>query len=213
MRWALGGRLLTVWVFAACFFADPVRSAGEVDPDFPEMSQRLVRGQVLRADFRQERTLRALNRPLISHGKLIFAAEDGVLWHLVEPFVVFVLMRPGEVIEWSEEGVRRRTETASDPVFGTLTDVVLSTLSGDSQKLRQHFDLSSAPSESGWRLSLRPRSAALAAAVSGIEVSGQQFVERVRVIGAKGDMTTIQFSGFSLGASGLNEIEKDYFGQ
>lgn len=192
-------------------FAGSAVAAEVPDPDLADMTERLSKSAVLRADFRQEKTLRALSRPLVSQGKLVFAAGQGVLWRVLEPYEVFVLLKPDEVVEWSTQDEQRRLDTASNPVFRALTDVIMATLSGDTQSLRQHFDLSPVSSEAGWRLTLRPKSKELGAVISTVLVFGDRFVEGVQVTEAKGDTTAIEFSGFSAEPPELDEIETDYF--
>lgn len=206
-------RVLGSLAVIAGLCSGPSVTAEVSDPGLAAMTERLSRSEVLRADFRQEKTLQVLSRPLVSQGKLVFAAGEGVLWHVLAPYEVFVLLKPDEVVEWSTEGEKRRLDTGSNPVFRALTDVIMATLSGDSQSLQRHFDLSPIPSETGWRLSLRPKSKDLGAVVADIQVFGDRFVEGVQVTEAKGDTTAIQFSGFSAEPAVLDEIEQDYFAQ
>lgn len=208
MMRALGVALVTAW-----FLAGMSGAAAMADSGLAGLHERLIRSDVLRADFRQEKKLRVLSRPLISNGKLVFAAGEGVLWQVLEPHEVFILMKPGELVEWDRQSGTRRVDTKSNPAFSAMTDVILATLTGDTQVLRRHFDLSVAPLESGWRLTLRPKSNDLGAIISEIQVSGDQFIEGVRVTEAKGDTTEIQFSGFRVEPAELDEIEKDYFSQ
>lgn len=188
----------------------PVSSAS-AEASLAAMQARLVETEVLRADFRQEKAMQALNRPLVSKGKIVFVAGDGVLWQVLEPFASQILMRSGAVTEWDAEGQKRPGNGAANPVLGALTDVVLGVLSGNEDLLRQHFAFSAQPEEQGWQLTLQPKSQELGTAVTSVQVSGDRFVESVHVVEARGDTTTIHFSGFSTTPSELDEREKSYF--
>ncbi|MBT4428619.1 MAG: outer membrane lipoprotein carrier protein LolA [Rhodospirillaceae bacterium] len=187
--------------------------AVNADTGVQAIQSRLLKSEMLRAEFYQEKNLRALSRPLISRGKLLFVAGEGVLWQVEKPFTVSVLIRSDEVIEWSSEGEVTRLNTGSNPVFRALSEIILATLSGDTQFLGQLFDLSSTVSEAGWQLLLQPKSEELAAAVSNIKIIGDRFVEEVQVSETKGDITVLQFREFKVGPFELNEFEKNHFAQ
>ena len=48
--------------------------------------------------------------------------------------------------------------------------------------------------DNGWRLGLKPRSAALAKVFARIELSGDRYVREVRIEEANGDSTQLRFS-------------------
>ncbi len=207
MRAALAG-FVAAWFVVGLFV--PAASA---DTGVQAIQSRLLKSEMLRAEFYQEKNLRALSRPLVSRGKLLFVAGEGVLWQVVEPFTVAVLIRSDEVIEWNSEGEVTRSNTGSNPVFRALSEIILGTLSGDTKFLGQLFDLSPAASEGGWQLLLQPKSKQLAAAVLNIKILGDRFVEEVQVSEAKGDTTVLQFREFKVGPFELNEFEKNHFAQ
>jgi len=200
--------VIAVWLFIGLSMP-----AAKSDMALPDIEKRLFKSDMLRADFRQEKNLRALSRPLVSHGKLLFVAGEGVLWQVTEPYVMSVLMKPEEIVEWNGEGEVRRVDTAANPVLSALTEIFLAILSGDTQFLEQHFELSPTASDSGWQLDLRPKSKALNAIVSNIRLFGDRFVEEVQVNEAKGDTTSLQFSEFNVEPFELNEIENIPFAQ
>lgn len=205
MRWALAS------LVAASLLTGLLAPAATADMGLPEIQQRLLKSNMLRATFDQEKNLRALSRPLVSYGKLLFLADKGVLWQVMEPYPAIVLMKPDAIIEWNGEGEMRRADTASNPVFRALSEIILSILSGDTQLIGQYFEFSPAEADVGWQLVLRPKSEELAAAVSSVQIFGDRFVEKVQINETKGDTTKLQFSEFSVGPFELNEIEKSHF--
>ena len=196
------------WLLAGIFV--PAASA---ETSLADIQGRLAKSNMLRADYSQEKNLRALSRPLLSRGILLFLAGKGVLWQVEEPYTVAVLMKPDEVIEWNGDGDMRRLDTRSNPVFRALGEIILATLAGDTHLLGQHFDLSPAAAEGGWELTLRPKSEDLGAVVSSVRIFGDRFVEQVQISETNGDVTRLQFSDFSVGPFELNEFEKSHFAQ
>jgi outer membrane lipoprotein-sorting protein len=191
------------------FLAPVVAAEGSV----ADIQQRLLKNDILRADFFQEKNLRVLSRPLESHGKFLFKAGTGVLWQIEDPYAAIILMKSDEIIEWDSAGEMRRTTTGSNPVFRAFGGIILAILSGDTELLGQYFELTPIAVDEGWQLRLQPKSTELRAMVLSILVFGDRFVEEVRINEEKGDTTKLQFSEFSVGPFELNEIEKFHLGQ
>lgn len=205
LRWALALALVTWPVTGGV-----TRSAAEPDA-LARMQQQLARSPVLRASFQQKRVMQALRRPLVSEGRLIFAAGRGVFWRIDEPYPLNMLITPDAVVEWQGDGSVRRTDMAANPFFRVLAQVFLAALAGDAAALGQHFDAQPAAAEVGWRLHLRPRDPALASVIAVIGLSGRQFIDEVRIRDSQGDETVIRFSDFSTRPSELDETERAYF--
>ena len=199
---------LGVWLLAGLFV-----SAAVAETDLSDIQMRLLKSDMLRADFQQEKNLRVLSRPLMSEGKLLFIAGEGALWQVVEPFAVTVLMKSDEIIEWDGEGEMQPMDTSLNPVLHSLGEIILATLAGDTQFLNQHFDVSPTVSELGWGLILKPKSEELGAVISDVQIFGDRFVEQVQISEMNGDLTKLQFSNFGVGPFELNEFEKRHFSQ
>ena len=201
-------------VFVALLLLAPAAAAQPSQEQvFAQMTEKLQRSPVLRADFRQDRFLKVLGRPLVSRGKLVFVAGDGVLWQVEDPHEVTFLIRPDAVIEWEGEGTPRRVGMSANPAFRLLTDMLLGVLAGDSSVLQKAFEAEALPADTGWRLRLHPKTGDLSAAVAVIEIAGGAFVEKVRVEEATGDALDFSFSGFSMTPAELSAAERAYFAQ
>ena len=199
---------LGIWLLAGLFI--PVAVS---ETDLSEIQMRLLKSDMLRANFQQEKNLRALSRPLMSEGELLFIVGEGALWQVVEPFAVAVLMKSDEIIEWDSEGEMRRLDTSLNPVLHALGEIILATLAGDTQFLKQHFEVSPTILERGWGLFLKPKSEQLGAVISDVQIFGDHFVEQVQISETNGDVTKLQFSDFGVGPFELNEFEKRHFAQ
>jgi len=204
-------RFLPALVIVCILAGGFIPAAAKAEGSLGDIQQRLTKSDMLRAGFLQEKHLRALSRPLVSRGELTFVAGEGVLWRVLEPFVMTVLLAPEEIIEWDGDGEMRRVNTGANPMFQALGDVFLAILSGDTALLEKHFELSPGTSNARWRLLLRPKSEPLGAVIAHVQVIGDRFVEEVEINEKKGDSTTLQFSDFTLGPFELNEIERNHF--
>jgi hypothetical protein len=206
MRAAAGAILLIAWTFAAAAADSPAPADA-----LTRIEAQLVRSPILRASFTQERSMRVLKRPLVSRGRLIAVADQGVLWQVREPHAVTVLVTADAVVEWDDQGTARPMQMASSPVFRTLGDALLGVLTGDTGKLGTLFELSPLPADRGWRLELTPKDPGLAAMITAIEIAGGRFVEKVVIREASGDRTVITFGDFRTEPGVLDASEQAYF--
>lgn len=178
---------------------------------FAVMKERLERQPLLRADFRQERNLQILQRPLKSSGRMVLREDDGILWRVEEPHAVTYLIRSGEILEWEGGDTPQRTAMASVPAFRLMTEMFLAALAGDPTALQEGFRAESLPADQGWRLRLRPKSEDLAGLIADLEVAGDRYVEEVHLQEVKGDAVTFYFSNFKTEPAELDASEKTYF--
>ncbi len=186
-------------------------SAGDDGATLATISRQLVRSQVLRADFHQEKVMRALKRPLVTEGQLIFVEGRGVLWQVIAPYAVRVLVKADEIVEWEEGASPRRMALGTNPIFRALSHVFLAALAGNVAALGEQFDVQAALEGGGWQLKLAPKDPTLASVFSVVQVDGGQFIETVRIAEVSGDQTTIRFGGFKAGSGGLDDAETAYF--
>ena len=119
MRPLLPGLLLILWTTVL-----PAQAVGQ-QVTLDTVKEQLDRNPVLRASFQQEKTMQALSRPLLSRGRLIFAAERGVFWHIEEPVSLEMLITPDAVVERRDDGSTRRTDMAANPLFHVLARAFL----------------------------------------------------------------------------------------
>lgn len=188
----------------------PAMADGKTDA-FAGIQGRLLRSVLLRADFQQEHLLRILKRPLISRGRMVLARDRGVLWEVVEPQQVTYLIRPAEILEWNTETTPRRVGMAAVPGFKLLTEMFMAALAGDLTALAAAFDAEMLPSETGWRVRLAPISPELSSFITVLEISGDRFVEAVRMEEVGGDIMIFAFDNFQIEPTNLNEVEEAYF--
>ena len=183
----------------------------EADNSLSDIRQLLAKNSVICADFTQNKSLRALTRPLVSQGRLVFVAGKGVLWQVREPFATQVLVKSDALIKWNDEGVPQRLSFGQSPVFRTLSQVFLAVFTGDINRLWKTFEIESDVRQSRWRLTLTPRDPGFAAIIETVRVSGGRFVDELLIEEGRGDRTLIRFSGMNEESCQLDNAEKDYF--
>ena len=171
----------------------------------------LTRNSVICADFIQSKSLRALKRPLVSRGNLIYIAQKGVLWRVLEPFPTQVLIKSDALIIWNDDGKPQRNGFEQAPIFGALSRVFLAVFAGDVDRLRKTFEIEANLDKSNWRLKLTPRNAGFAAIIAHVRASGGKFVDEIQIQEGRGDQTLIKFTGMNTKSCKLDDVEKGYF--
>ena len=202
-------------IFLAAGFAavviSSVRAAAPSDDLLNELRNRFAGEQTLCADFEQQRILKALSRPLLSKGEMVFRKGAGVLWRVPDPFPGRALVTASEVIKWDGDGPPRHLALDRSPLFRAITDVVLSLFAGDVEGLARSFTLIPERDGKTWRLTLVPKIPVVANAISRIKVTGAGFVDTLRVEEARGDVTAISFAAARTGDCRLDDTERSYF--
>ena len=176
--------------------------------------QRLLGGHsMVCANFTQEKLLKALNRPLISTGRLVFVTGKGVLWQVREPFPARLLIKSNFLTRWNDQGDAQNISLDQTPVFQALSHVFLALFSGKTEKLRDIFDVEIQSGQSAWRLTLVPKTKVIAAIMGRIHASGSRFVEDIFIEENRGDRTSIRFEDIESDTCTLGNAEKGYFAQ
>lgn len=178
-----------------------------------DISAQIVRGDILCSDFEQEKRLQALSRPLMSSGKLIFVAGQGVLWQVLAPYPARLLVKSDELIRWDDDGNARKSGYGKTPLFRALSSVFLAMFQGRLEILHDTFDLSATQAEGTWRLTLIPKDEILASVVSKVRVTGERHVEEISILEPRGDKTLIRLHNPRIEGCKLEDIEKTYFAQ
>lgn len=171
----------------------------------------LVKSPLICGNFTQSKILKALNRPLLSRGRIVFSDGKGVLWQLKQPFASTTLWLADSVVRWDENGKREQLPLANLPQFKALSDVFLAVFTGDTGSLGESFVASTSVGGKTWTLTLRPRDKSLSDHVSEIRVSGGEFVEKLEVVETRGDRTHIGFDGMQTDKCVLSDAENGYF--
>lgn len=192
-----------VAIVAGLFPGGPTQSA-----EISDIRRLLTHAPLICGGFTQSKSLKALTRPLVSSGRVVFAAGNGVLWQVTAPFPARALIRADALIRWDEDGQPKRTGFGQSPRFRALSDVFLAVFAGDTDRLAETFEVSVSVGPTAWRFDLKPRDEAFARQISGISVSGAQFVEELRFAEGRGDRTTILFRALTSEGCVLSDAER-----
>lgn len=122
--------------------------------------------------FRQEKHLRVLQTPLVSHGRLSFMPPDRIEQQTAMPRPERLTIAGGLATIQAADGTVRSLPLGRVPALAALAGAIRATLSGDAAALREEFAVEEQGSPATWRLLLTPRRPAVAAAIVRITLDG-----------------------------------------
>jgi hypothetical protein len=159
----------------------------------PWTVERLLQGfahtREVRASFIEEKTVRVLERPLVSSGELRFEAPDRLEKRTLRPQPE-LLRLDGNTLTLERGERRLRLDLRSSPEAAALVESIRGTLAGDRAALERVYRLQLEGTESSWALTLRPRDASMAGLVQRIRIAGRHAsISVIEILHPNGDST------------------------
>ena len=177
-----------------------------------QIAGNLARAKGVRAQFTQTQTLSAMKQPLVSTGSLVFFRERGVIWQIDTPYKATYVITDTGVSEVNANGQRLTTNSGSG-VRGVaqVSRMMRAMLGGDLSALYAQFDVHADGTPAQWRMQLTPNQPQLAQSIKGLEMSGGDYLQALRITLANGDVTRIDFAN-SAAVSELPPADRTLFG-
>lgn len=172
---------------------------------------RLNQVTILKADFKQEKRLKILRRPLTSSGTFLFSREHGVYWHTVNPFDNVFIVTDQTIYQKNPDQEPLKIETSSKPIVSGFTEAFLSVFTGDAAVLEDKFDIYFQGDEKAWTIALKPKGTIMKKMIDHMVLSGGEHLENVRITEASGDQTDIHFENVDGAATSLSPAEIQFF--
>jgi outer membrane lipoprotein-sorting protein len=204
-----------IGVIAAAFiaFSPAVLAASANDTGLvSQIAAHLAQAKGVRARFTQTQTLSAMKQPLVSTGSLVFFRERGVIWQIDTPYKATYVIADAGVSEVNANGQRTNTSSGNG-VRGVaqVSRMMRAMLGGDLSALYAQFDVHADGTPAQWRMQLTPNQPQLAQSIKGLEMSGGDYLQALRITLANGDVTRIDFAK-STAVSELAPAERTLFG-
>jgi len=190
-------------------FDHPVTVAST--PELQIVSSRLRAITVLRADFRQEKRIAALRRPLLSEGRFLFATDRGVWWHGTEPFPNTFLITPERIVQKAEGSEPIVIDAEEHPVVDGFSRVFLALFQGDTSALEKRFDLFFTGTADDWTIGLVPKGKIMRRLIDRVILRGETHITEVAFHEKTGDVTRLFFENTTITPATLSDEERAYF--
>lgn len=148
-----------------------------------QIKGRLTATDIVQGQFRQEKQLKFLSKPLVSEGDFTYSQGRGVIWNTVKPLVSQLLVSDSRLL--TSQG-----QQTIPPSFGRVFPAMLG---GDLAVLRADFAISGTAHTDHWQLQLVPNDPLLAKVIAGITLDGDRELRTVEIRETGGNLSRISF--------------------
>lgn len=186
---------------ATVVWTEPASAAAtkEAAPGNPalvsQIAAHLAQAKGVRAQFTQTQTLAAMKQPLVSTGSLLFFRERGVIWQIDTPYQATYVITDAGVAEVNANGQRVTAHSAQGARgVAQVSKMMRAMLGGDLSALYSQFDVQAEGSAAQWRMQLTPNQPQIAQSIKGLEMNGGDYLQRLRITLANGDVTQLEFT-------------------
>ncbi|TDY23892.1 outer membrane lipoprotein-sorting protein [Paraburkholderia sp. BL6665CI2N2] len=160
-----------------------------------QIAVHLAQAKGVRAQFTQTQTLAAMKQPLVSTGSLLFFRERGVIWQIDTPYKATYVITDAGVTEVNANGERVTAHSAQGTRgVAQVSKMMRAMLGGDLSALYSQFDVQAEGSAAQWRMQLTPNQPQIAQSIKGLEMNGGDYLQRLRITLANGDITQLDFT-------------------
>ncbi|MBC8739045.1 outer membrane lipoprotein carrier protein LolA [Paraburkholderia sp. UCT31] len=160
-----------------------------------QIAAHLAQPKGVRAQFTQTQTLAAMKQPLVSNGTLLFFRERGVIWRIDTPYKATYVITDAGVAQLDASGRRVSTHSAQGTRgVAQVSKMMRAMLGGNLSALYSQFDVSAEGSAAQWRMRLTPNQPQLAQSIKGLDMSGGDYLQNLRITLANGDVTKLEFA-------------------
>ncbi|WNC90626.1 outer membrane lipoprotein carrier protein LolA [Paraburkholderia sp. FT54] len=183
------------WTESASAAASATQGAPGNPALVSQIAARLAQAKGVRAQFTQTQTLAAMKQPLVSTGSLLFFRERGVIWQIDTPYKATYVITDAGVAEVNANGQRVTAHSAQGTRgVAQVSKMMRAMLGGDLSALYSQFDVQAEGSAAQWRMQLTPNQPQIAQSIKGLEMNGGDYLQRLRITLANGDVTQLEFT-------------------
>ncbi len=203
------------WVFTA--MAEPSVFEHPIELDKPSeqllaVTETIGNSAILRGEFKQNKYIAVLSRPLQSEGRLLSVKGRGLLWEIVKPVQSSYVISP--------QGIRNLQSNSAIPMGGiaqSLGGVFSALINGDLDVLSGYFHIFFVPrAENQWVIGLVPHQNSLVAkGIKRIVLKGNTHINAITIDEVNDDTTELFFfsmqSQSEINPNTLSQQETQYF--
>jgi outer membrane lipoprotein-sorting protein len=190
----------------ASLAADPAVSVSQPDQALLDnIMASLSQHAAVRADFVQTRSNPALAKPQESTGKLLFVLGHGMLWRTLQPFTESLALTGNHTSRLDTQGRFERVRDARG--VSQVSQMLQSLLAGQPDQVLRAFAVKASGTVEQWTLVFTPKQARIARVLGDITLTGDAFLEGIRIDMHDGSSTDIRFSA-TRDAGPLDALEK-----
>ncbi len=155
--------------------------------------QKKLNHPVIKADFIQKRSLKGMQKPIMSSGQLIVSTQKGLYWEQLEPFKLVMILTENKLFQKIEDGKPEIITAKNNPQIFQFNQLLSSLFTVNLSELNQYFDLSISEKKLEWTVELIPTKEPINKIFKKIALQGKDYINRVELHDQQGDVTEIKF--------------------
>jgi hypothetical protein len=165
-----------------------------------QITTRLAKTPITNGNFRQEKRLKILRKPLISTGIFTYDQGKGVIWKTLTPVPSLLLVNDTRLL--TTQG-----ELSVPAAFGKVFTAMLG---GDLNQLSDGFSITGSDQEPAWQIELKPKDEQLKKIISSIVLSGDNELRLLEIQETGGNISQIKFDKITHPTQLTPEQEADF---
>lgn len=148
------------------------------------------------AEFSESKEMSLLSEPLLSKGRFLFSANEGLYRKMEHPFALEILINRNEFIQRDATGEVTRIPIKKIPQAKIFSDLFFSIVGGDERGFEKYFDVFFVGRKDHWQMGFKSKpKSPIARGLQHIVISGEgpRFT-LVETVEKNGDRTTTRYS-------------------
>jgi hypothetical protein len=170
-------------------FLMPPAFAGLID----DVKSRVTLQSNLRGEFRQEKRIASLNKPLISSGTFVYQQERGLLWQIAKPYESDAMITGTQLIQRVKGKTIVKVDAATQPGYSAVSRIFMALVGSDWHALEQDFAISGRVEGKNWQIDLVPKGGLFASFAKQLTLSGSSYLQKLEIAEKNGDATIYEF--------------------
>ncbi len=187
--------VLFLLIFLTSFDNLQQQKNGQYSEEYQKLTTKLTSVRTLKAKFSQSKKIAVLKRPLISSGELIFDRQAGVSWTLLKPYQSTIIIDNDKLTSIDDAGKKIVIKAADQPMLYGFTKIFMAIFSGNTDELKNHFEIYYKMENDQWQIGLIPTSSELKKVLNKILMTGKDNkVNAITLWETNSDITEISFT-------------------
>lgn len=178
---------------------------------FWQVAERLNKTDQIVANFKQEKTITVLKKPLHSTGLMLFSVKNGLCWETATPFYSMLIISNDGIRQKDAEGSSRSIMPDQNRAAIKLSEVFLAVFLGQRDILEENFYLYFLGDLNSWQIGLKPRDRTVQHFLQSIALKGTTTVTGLEILEENGDFTAMQLTPQELVNNALTQQKQKCF--
>ena len=159
-----------------------------------DVKARVTLKDAQRGEFRQEKRIANLSKPLISSGEFVYLKDQGLLWQIAKPYASDAVITNETLIQRVKGKTIARVEAKTQPGYSAVSRIFMALVGSDWAVLERDFTISGKVDGKNWQLELTPKGGLFASFANSLTLSGAATLKQLDITEKNGDSTHYTFS-------------------